>query len=151
MQVTKLVPADGGGLWDLLRRCGGMQWFGAFTLSHTGAQCTHVPALWFLAEHCAGPPALCILFGLFVPHCLLTRHGRDCDVPLPAEYQILCGNQAPGFIIDIHTGKPIGEYCQPRCPTPCSTSALCHGTCEFVCFPSLSKLRPEQRKGKEKR
>lgn len=27
----------------------------------------------------------------------------------PAEYQLLCGNQAPGFIIDIHTGKPIGE------------------------------------------
>lgn len=26
-----------------------------------------------------------------------------------AEYQILCGNQAPGFIIDIHTGKPIGK------------------------------------------
>ena len=26
-----------------------------------------------------------------------------------AEYQLLCGNQAPGFIIDIHTGKPIGE------------------------------------------
>lgn len=28
---------------------------------------------------------------------------------LPAEYQLLCGNQAPGFIIDIHTGKPIGN------------------------------------------
>ncbi len=26
-----------------------------------------------------------------------------------AEYQLLCGNQAPGFIIDIHTGKPIGK------------------------------------------
>lgn len=36
-------------------------------------------------------------------------HGHDLGVPLPAEYQILCGNQAPGFIIDIHTGKPIGE------------------------------------------
>lgn len=41
-----------------------------------------------------------------------TPAGHGCDlggVPLPAEYQILCGNQAPGFIIDIHTGKPIGE------------------------------------------
>lgn len=28
---------------------------------------------------------------------------------LAAEYQLLCGNQAPGFIIDIHTGKPIGK------------------------------------------
>lgn len=27
-----------------------------------------------------------------------------------AEYQLLCGNQVPGFIIDIHTGKPIGEF-----------------------------------------
>lgn len=26
-----------------------------------------------------------------------------------ADYQLLCGNQAPGFIIDIHTGKPIGK------------------------------------------
>ena len=26
-----------------------------------------------------------------------------------AQYQLLCGNQAPGFIIDIHTGKPIGK------------------------------------------
>lgn len=26
-----------------------------------------------------------------------------------AQYQVLCGNQAPGFIIDIHTGKPIGN------------------------------------------
>lgn len=40
---------------------------------------------------------------------LRTGHGHDLGVPLPAEYQILCGNQAPGFIIDIHTGKPIGE------------------------------------------
>lgn len=30
--------------------------------------------------------------------------------PSAAEYQILCGNQAPGFIIDIHTGKPVGEF-----------------------------------------
>ena len=29
-----------------------------------------------------------------------------------AEYQLLCGNQAPGFIIDIHTGKPIGKVAQ---------------------------------------
>lgn len=26
-----------------------------------------------------------------------------------AEYELLCGNPAPGFIIDIHTGKPIGK------------------------------------------
>uniref|UniRef100_A0A5F8H1B1 Fibrillin 3 n=1 Tax=Monodelphis domestica TaxID=13616 RepID=A0A5F8H1B1_MONDO len=37
---------------------------------------------------------------------------RPCEpCPAPAtEYQILCGNQAPGFIIDIHTGKPIGKF-----------------------------------------
>lgn len=27
----------------------------------------------------------------------------------PVDYQILCGNQVPGFVIDIHTGKPLGE------------------------------------------
>lgn len=33
-----------------------------------------------------------------------------CPVPpCPVDYQILCGNQAPGFVIDIHTGKPLGE------------------------------------------
>lgn len=28
---------------------------------------------------------------------------------LPAQYQVLCGNLSPGFIIDIHTGKPVGK------------------------------------------
>ncbi|TFK01273.1 type 1 phosphatidylinositol 4,5-bisphosphate 4-phosphatase [Platysternon megacephalum] len=32
---------------------------------------------------------------------------EPCPTPASPEYQILCGNQAPGFIIDIHTGKPI--------------------------------------------
>lgn len=33
-----------------------------------------------------------------------------CPVLLcPVDYQVLCGNQAPGFVIDIHTGKPLGE------------------------------------------
>uniref|UniRef100_A0A5F8GBW2 Fibrillin 3 n=1 Tax=Monodelphis domestica TaxID=13616 RepID=A0A5F8GBW2_MONDO len=35
------------------------------------------------------------------------RPCEPCPAPASSEYQILCGNQAPGFIIDIHTGKPI--------------------------------------------
>ncbi|MGH0175719.1 UNVERIFIED_CONTAM: hypothetical protein FKN15_071488 [Acipenser sinensis] len=34
---------------------------------------------------------------------------ESCPTPATTEYQLLCGNQAPGFIIDIHTGKPIGK------------------------------------------
>uniref|UniRef100_A0A8C2J4J2 Fibrillin 2b n=1 Tax=Cyprinus carpio TaxID=7962 RepID=A0A8C2J4J2_CYPCA len=37
------------------------------------------------------------------------RPCEACPTPATSEYQLLCGNQAPGFIIDIHTGKPIGE------------------------------------------
>ena len=33
-----------------------------------------------------------------------------CPILLcPVDYQLLCGHQAPGFVIDIHTGKPLGE------------------------------------------
>lgn len=45
----------------------------------------------------------------------------------PAEYQLLCGNQAPGFIIDIHTGKPIGKYYDIKSPT-------CYRACSLLCL-----------------
>ncbi|PNI18366.1 FBN3 isoform 8, partial [Pan troglodytes] len=40
-------------------------------------------------------------------------------------YQILCGNQAPGFLIDIHTGKPLDvDECGSR-ESPCQQNADC--------------------------
>lgn len=45
----------------------------------------------------------------FQPTCPSLGPAVTSVFPFAAEYQILCGNQAPGFIIDIHTGKPIGE------------------------------------------
>lgn len=46
-------------------------------------------------------------------HCCMSRfysrHWAPAGLSVSAEYQLLCGNQAPGFIIDIHTGKPIGK------------------------------------------
>uniref|UniRef100_A0A8C3X9N4 Fibrillin 3 n=1 Tax=Catagonus wagneri TaxID=51154 RepID=A0A8C3X9N4_9CETA len=35
------------------------------------------------------------------------RPCEACPTPASLEYQILCGNQVPGFVIDIHTGKPL--------------------------------------------
>ncbi|XP_062816685.1 fibrillin-2 isoform X2 [Anolis carolinensis] len=49
---------------------------------------------------------------------------EPCPTPASAEYQILCGNQAPGFIIDIHTGKPIDIDECSEIPAICS-----HGVC----------------------
>uniref|UniRef100_A0A3P8QNZ3 Fibrillin 2b n=1 Tax=Astatotilapia calliptera TaxID=8154 RepID=A0A3P8QNZ3_ASTCA len=47
-----------------------------------------------------------------------------CPTPATTEYQLLCGNQAPGFIIDIHTGKPIDiDECR-EIPGICA-----HGVC----------------------
>lgn len=46
-----------------------------------------------------------------------------------AEYQLLCGNQAPGFIIDIHTGKPIGKVIK----RPTLALSLCWLTTWLCC------------------
>lgn len=83
----------------------------------------HVPAPEIPGQAPCRSPLTCYILSLLTPAILgphpshsslaASRHGHDCGVSLPAEYQILCGNQAPGFIIDIHTGKPIGEYSQP--------------------------------------
>ena len=51
------------------------------------------------------------------------RPSTLCLVRLcPVDYQILCGHQAPGFVIDIHTGKPLGEW---PCPPARSPRSLC--------------------------
>uniref|UniRef100_A0A7N6BM21 Fibrillin 2b n=1 Tax=Anabas testudineus TaxID=64144 RepID=A0A7N6BM21_ANATE len=47
-----------------------------------------------------------------------------CPIPATSGYQLLCGNQAPGFIINIHTGKPIDiDECR-EIPGICA-----HGVC----------------------
>uniref|UniRef100_A0A8C9VFY4 Fibrillin 2b n=1 Tax=Scleropages formosus TaxID=113540 RepID=A0A8C9VFY4_SCLFO len=81
-----------------------------------------------------------------------------CPIPATAEYQLLCGNQAPGFIIDIHTGKPIARgypkgccrlipCCLSLCVTDideCDRQPCGNGTCKntvgsynCLCFPGF--------------
>lgn len=43
--------------------------------------------------------------------CCSLLYTNICVMLCVAEYELLCGNPAPGFIIDIHTGKPIGKTC----------------------------------------
>ncbi|KTG04443.1 hypothetical protein cypCar_00020287, partial [Cyprinus carpio] len=50
-----------------------------------------------------------------------------------AEYQLLCGNQAPGFIIDIHTGKPIDiDECR-EIPGICANGVCINQIGSFRC------------------
>ncbi|XP_058393999.1 fibrillin-3 [Diceros bicornis minor] len=47
-----------------------------------------------------------------------------CPTPASLDYQILCGNQVPGFVIDIHTGKPLDIDECGEIPAICA-----HGIC----------------------
>uniref|UniRef100_H2LL33 Fibrillin 2b n=1 Tax=Oryzias latipes TaxID=8090 RepID=H2LL33_ORYLA len=59
---------------------------------------------------------------------------KPCEAcPTPAtEYQLLCGNQAPGFIIDIHTGKPIIDECR-EIPGICANGVCINQIGSFRC------------------
>uniref|UniRef100_A0A8U7NV94 Uncharacterized protein n=1 Tax=Corvus moneduloides TaxID=1196302 RepID=A0A8U7NV94_CORMO len=60
---------------------------------------------------------------------------KPCEpCPTPAtEYQILCGNQAPGFIIDIHTGKPIDIDECSEIPAICTNGVCINQIGSFRC------------------
>ncbi|ELK08077.1 Fibrillin-3 [Pteropus alecto] len=51
---------------------------------------------------------------------LQVNGGNNCM----ADYQVLCGNQVPGFVIDIHTGKPVDIDECGEIPAIC-TSGVC--------------------------
>ncbi|XP_045904599.1 fibrillin-2b isoform X3 [Micropterus dolomieu] len=56
-----------------------------------------------------------------------------CPTPATTEYQLLCGNQAPGFIIDIHTGKPIDiDECR-EIPGICANGVCINQIGSFRC------------------
>uniref|UniRef100_A0A673VN86 Fibrillin 3 n=1 Tax=Suricata suricatta TaxID=37032 RepID=A0A673VN86_SURSU len=52
------------------------------------------------------------------------RPCEACPTPASPDYQTLCGNQAPGFVIDIHTGKPVDIDECGEIPAICA-----HGIC----------------------
>nr|XP_021561177.1 fibrillin-3 [Neomonachus schauinslandi] len=52
------------------------------------------------------------------------RPCEACPTPASLDYQILCGHQAPGFVIDIHTGKPLDIDECGEIPAIC-TSGIC--------------------------
>ncbi|XP_067329714.1 fibrillin-2 isoform X2 [Anolis sagrei] len=58
---------------------------------------------------------------------------EPCPTPASSEYQILCGNQAPGFIIDIHTGKPIDIDECSEIPAICSNGVCINQIGSFRC------------------
>uniref|UniRef100_A0AAY4E607 Fibrillin 2b n=1 Tax=Denticeps clupeoides TaxID=299321 RepID=A0AAY4E607_9TELE len=56
-----------------------------------------------------------------------------CPTPATSEYQLLCGYQAPGFIIDIHTGKPIDiDECR-EIPGICANGVCINQIGSFRC------------------
>uniref|UniRef100_A0A8C5I4Y5 Fibrillin-2-like n=1 Tax=Gouania willdenowi TaxID=441366 RepID=A0A8C5I4Y5_GOUWI len=56
-----------------------------------------------------------------------------CPTPATSEYQLLCGNQAPGFIIDIHTGKPVDiDECR-EIPGICANGVCINQIGSFRC------------------
>uniref|UniRef100_A0A663MPD5 Fibrillin 3 n=1 Tax=Athene cunicularia TaxID=194338 RepID=A0A663MPD5_ATHCN len=58
---------------------------------------------------------------------------EPCPTPASPEYQILCGNQAPGFIIDIHTGKPIDIDECSEIPAICTNGVCINQIGSFRC------------------
>uniref|UniRef100_A0A3P9MQM8 Fibrillin 2b n=1 Tax=Oryzias latipes TaxID=8090 RepID=A0A3P9MQM8_ORYLA len=57
---------------------------------------------------------------------------KPCEA-CPTPYQLLCGNQAPGFIIDIHTGKPIDiDECR-EIPGICANGVCINQIGSFRC------------------
>ncbi|TSK53727.1 Fibrillin-2 [Bagarius yarrelli] len=58
---------------------------------------------------------------------------EPCPTPATSEYELLCGNPAPGFIIDIHTGKPIDiDECR-EIPGICAHGACINQIGSFRC------------------
>ncbi|XP_033936716.1 fibrillin-2b [Pseudochaenichthys georgianus] len=58
---------------------------------------------------------------------------ESCPTPATTEYQLLCGNQAPGFIIDIHTGKPVDiDECR-EIPGICANGVCINQIGSFRC------------------
>uniref|UniRef100_A0A8C6Q8Y9 Fibrillin 2b n=3 Tax=Nothobranchius TaxID=28779 RepID=A0A8C6Q8Y9_NOTFU len=56
-----------------------------------------------------------------------------CPVPSTTQYQSLCGNLAPGFIIDIHTGKPVDiDECR-EIPGICANGVCINQIGSFRC------------------
>uniref|UniRef100_A0A8C2EZW0 Fibrillin 2b n=1 Tax=Cyprinus carpio TaxID=7962 RepID=A0A8C2EZW0_CYPCA len=61
------------------------------------------------------------------------RPCEACPTPATSEYQLLCGNLAPGFIIDIHTGKPIDiDECR-EIPGICANGVCINQIGSFRC------------------
>ncbi|XP_051766700.1 fibrillin-2b isoform X2 [Ctenopharyngodon idella] len=61
------------------------------------------------------------------------RPCEACPTPATSEYQLLCGNQVPGFIIDIHTGKPIDiDECR-EIPGICANGVCINQIGSFRC------------------
>ncbi|XP_033615292.1 fibrillin-3 [Fukomys damarensis] len=52
------------------------------------------------------------------------RPCEACPAPASPHYQVLCGNQVPGFILDVHTGKPADIDECGEIPAICA-----HGVC----------------------
>ncbi|XP_068954872.1 fibrillin-3 isoform X1 [Petaurus breviceps papuanus] len=61
------------------------------------------------------------------------RPCEPCPAPASSEYQVLCGNQAPGFIIDIHTGKPIDIDECSEIPAICTNGVCINQIGSFRC------------------
>ncbi|TNM88020.1 hypothetical protein fugu_006241 [Takifugu bimaculatus] len=58
-----------------------------------------------------------------------------CPTHASSEYRLLCGNQAPGFIIDIHTGKPIDiDECSALQGQVCRNGQCINGLGSFQCL-----------------
>ncbi|PIO37544.1 hypothetical protein AB205_0029490 [Aquarana catesbeiana] len=58
---------------------------------------------------------------------------EPCPVPASADYQVLCGNQAPGFIIDIRTGKPMDIDECSEIPAICTNGVCINQIGSFRC------------------
>ncbi|XP_054530117.1 fibrillin-3 isoform X19 [Pan troglodytes] len=61
------------------------------------------------------------------------RPCEACPTPTSPDYQILCGNQAPGFLIDIHTGKPLDIDECGEIPAICANGICINQIGSFRC------------------
>ncbi|XP_045405469.1 fibrillin-3 [Lemur catta] len=61
------------------------------------------------------------------------RPCEACPTPASPDYQVLCGNQAPGFVTDIHTGKPLDiDECR-EIPAICANGVCINQIGSFRC------------------
>nr|XP_015220808.1 PREDICTED: fibrillin-3 [Lepisosteus oculatus] len=102
-----------------------------YELDRSGGNCTDV-------NECADPVncinGLCVNTpGSYLCNCPPDFELNPTGVGCVAEYQLLCGNQAPGFIIDIHTGKPIDiDECR-EIPGICANGVCINQIGSFRC------------------